>query len=361
MTRIFMNVETETDVPTVTRLVLPVLIAAVTVLVLTIFSIGLSIVQVNTAAIERERAFVESISAQIESGDPHRVVAALTQAKFANARQILRPEDAKNDTIVALVSADGLRTGLIAYTPYTLGSAIFSTTFTYKVSILGCAFIFLGFTIMQLRRRARVIECNRQTAHHLALTDPLSGLPNRRQFDNHLHKTLDQSRPYNTEASLFFIDLDGFKNINDRFGHAAGDTLIRLTSDRLSAALPEGGMVARLSGDEFAIIRQDIISDAQAESYGKLLVHLMEAPFKIDTLNIRISASVGVARTKLGDNLPAGDFCRNADKALYAAKAAGRNCARLYQFYFAHSPTSHDTQKWHFDTDDSGTDLSALM
>lgn len=206
-----------------------------------------------------------------------------------------------------------------------------------------------------------MIERNRQKTRHLALTDPLSGLPNRRQFDNHLREALDQSRQYNTETSLFFIDLDGFKNINDRFGHAAGDALICLTGDRLSAALPEGGMAARLSGDEFAIIRQDIISDAQAESYGKLLVHLMEAPFEIDTLNIRISASAGVARAKLGDDLPAGDFCRNADKALYAAKAAGRNCARLYQSDFAHSPTSRDTQKWHFDTDDSGTDLSALM
>lgn len=356
-----MNVETETDVPAVTRLVRPVLIAAVTALVLTIFSVGLSIVQVNTAAVERELAFVESISAQIESGDPHRMVAALTQAKFANARLIARPEDAENDIVISLVSADGLRTGLIAYTPYTLGSAIFSTTFTYKVSMLGGAFVFLGFTIVQLRRRARVIERNRQKTRHLALTDPLSGLPNRRQFDNHLREALDQSRQYNTETSLFFIDLDGFKNINDRFGHAAGDALICLTGDRLSAALPEGGMAARLSGDEFAIIRQDIISDAQAESYGKLLVHLMEAPFEIDTLNIRISASAGVARAKLGDDLPAGDFCRNADKALYAAKAAGRNCARLYQSDFAHSPTSRDTQKWHFDTDDSGTDLSALM
>jgi diguanylate cyclase (GGDEF)-like protein/PAS domain S-box-containing protein len=161
-------------------------------------------------------------------------------------------------------------------------------------------------------------EANR-LAHHYVLT----GLPNRMQF----YKAFTATLKSNDDRPVFVLclDLDGFKPVNDTFGHAAGDAVLKMTSDRLHAAAGDH-MIARLGGDEFAIL---MIGDHDhAVALAKHCIAAFEAPFPVRGMAIKIGVSIGLATSTIG-GIDGDRLVQAADRALYRAKANGRNTWNL--------------------------------
>ncbi len=170
-------------------------------------------------------------------------------------------------------------------------------------------------------------EFRRRLAHE-ANHDGLTRLPNRKACLAQLHRGL--ARTGRTEATLavLFIDLDGFKDVNDRFGHPAGDEVLRATAQRLVTNVREGDHVGRLGGDEFVVIAEPVSDAAEAfELAERLLIKLCE-PVQVGSLTVRIGASIGVAVAD-DHGLTADELLRDADLAVYQAKADGRNRVQL--------------------------------
>ncbi len=159
----------------------------------------------------------------------------------------------------------------------------------------------------------------------LALFDALTELPNRAFFYDRLEATMNSA----TKAAswIMYLDLDGFKSVNDTFGHAAGDILLRSVAVRLASCLPAKGMLARLGGDEFAVVCSG--PKERIDSYARRMLNSLELPCSIGNQDIAVGVSIGIAQI-LPDVVNHDELMRRADVALYAAKAQGRGVARYY-------------------------------
>ncbi|WP_170315361.1 putative bifunctional diguanylate cyclase/phosphodiesterase [Streptomyces abyssomicinicus] len=178
--------------------------------------------------------------------------------------------------------------------------------------------------------RVRLQAQLQHSAEHDALTD----LPNRALFTRRVGQALSGRRQSDQGTAVLFIDLDGFKAVNDTIGHQAGDELLVQAARRLQEAVRQGDTAARLGGDEFAaLILGDGVSDRTAreghilELADRLRLRLSQ-PYEIDGNDVRVAASIGVAFAEPG--LGAGELLRNADLAMYRAKAAGKDRVELY-------------------------------
>ena len=163
---------------------------------------------------------------------------------------------------------------------------------------------------------------------HMARHDALTGLPNRVKFREHIEETLSRARRDGGVAVLY-LDLDGFKGVNDTLGHAAGDGLLRAVAARLCACTRETDLVARLGSDEFAIIQAGAAQPAEVALLADRLVQAVRAPFEVEGQRVEVGASIGVV---LADAAATADgLLRNADLALYRAKAEGRGTWRFFE------------------------------
>ncbi|WP_087149187.1 diguanylate cyclase domain-containing protein [Pararhizobium antarcticum] len=162
-------------------------------------------------------------------------------------------------------------------------------------------------------------------ATHLAHHDALTGLPNRMRFRQALEAALVAAMLSGEEVAVHYLDLDGFKPVNDTFGHATGDSVLKQVAERLTGVLGEGDLVARLGGDEFAILQH--ASAANAEAVAKRCIQALSQPFSIADDRIDISASIGIAVSPANGSDPDG-LMSAADTALYQAKAEGKNTWR---------------------------------
>jgi len=178
---------------------------------------------------------------------------------------------------------------------------------------------------------AKVRE-NEQRMTQLAHQDTLTNLPNRLSFLMRAEQTIALFRRRNSRLALMFIDLDGFKPVNDVYGHEAGDQLLQQVAGRLAEGFRKADMVARYGGDEFVVLLTDVRDpDATAVLADKIIAKLSE-PYRVNELEVVIGASIGVAF--LPDDAEDMDaLIAQADAAMYDAKRAGRNCCR-----FAHKP-----------------------
>lgn len=170
-----------------------------------------------------------------------------------------------------------------------------------------------------VRQRERA----RQRSVHLSLHDPLTGLANRTQLEDRLRHALVRRRDVSSTVGLLFIDLDGFKLVNDTLGHAAGDELLRATAERLVGAVRPSDTVARFAGDEFVIVMQDVDQDT-AEALGERVRASVRRPVAVQAGVGVVTASVGVALARPDEHDPDTLLLR-ADAAMYEVKRQGRD------------------------------------
>jgi len=185
--------------------------------------------------------------------------------------------------------------------------------------------------VIQLIRVAHDITATihqQQQIEHMAYHDSLTGLPNRELFKDRLEQALLHSTRNNTSGVIALIDLDKFKHINDTFGHDGGDKLLKIVAQRLLECVRSSDTVARMSGDEFLIIYHDINNDDHAHILAKQIIAALNRPVTLAETEITIAASVGLCFfPKEGANVD--KLLKCADKAMYAAKNAGRNTFRM--------------------------------
>ncbi len=155
-----------------------------------------------------------------------------------------------------------------------------------------------------------------------SLHDALTGLPNRTLLVQRLEHAVARARRSGLLVAVLFADLDQFKGVNDRYGHHAGDELLVAVAGRLTGLIRPGDTLARLSGDEFVILCEDLAEAAQVEPLAKRIEASFEAGFALSTGEVQVSASVGIAFSGRGDDLPH-QLLRDADTAMYQAKRAG--------------------------------------
>ncbi len=163
-----------------------------------------------------------------------------------------------------------------------------------------------------------------------ATHDPLTGLANRTQSMRLLAGSLGRSRRSGTTTGVLFIDLDGFKDVNDSHGHRSGDAVLRQVALRMGEEIREGDFVGRLGGDEFVVGIEDVTDEADAIALADRLIAAISKEIVVDeTLNVRVGASVGIALGRGGET-SVETLLNEADLAVYRAKAAGRGCALLF-------------------------------
>lgn len=169
-----------------------------------------------------------------------------------------------------------------------------------------------------------------QALEMLAHYDPLTKLPNRALFADRFNQAIAHSKRSEMLLAVCYLDLDGFKQVNDTFGHEVGDDLLIEVARRIKLNLREGDTVCRLGGDEFALLFENILSVQQCEDTLRRIHYALADCFVLNDRQIHIAASSGVTLYPL-DPEQAETLLRHADQAMYRAKLAGRNCYRFYQ------------------------------
>ena len=175
--------------------------------------------------------------------------------------------------------------------------------------------------VVERQRLAARLEHSRRELERLARVDALTGLANRREFDERLGLALKRLQRPHAPLAVLLLDIDHFKSINDTHGHAVGDVVLRAFAERLRGSVRETDLVARPGGDEFAILIEDA-SPGSAEAVAGKVIDAARAPVPIDGGEIPISTSIGIAYAH--GPVDAGALLKQADAALYAAKGAGR-------------------------------------
>jgi diguanylate cyclase (GGDEF)-like protein/PAS domain S-box-containing protein len=180
----------------------------------------------------------------------------------------------------------------------------------------------LRFAAIQLQHDARRLEF---LAHH----DTLTGLPNRAMFADRAREVVAHARRHSKSAAFLFLDLDNFKQVNDHLGHDVGDGLLKVIASRLRASVRGDDFVARIGGDEFCVLLQDIADPREAAAVAQKLIHELGKAYKVGSHEVTSGASIGIACVPQ-DGEDVATLLRLADAAMYRAKDLGRNG---YQFF----------------------------
>jgi diguanylate cyclase (GGDEF)-like protein len=235
----------------------------------------------------------------------------------------------EGEYVFDLVNEQGQAVSRFAWTPNMPGHDIFVSVVPYIALAFGGFSLLAIFMFRYMRKTAATIAAGEVRMRHLALHDSLSGLPNRIFFGDRLSSLMETIRASGRSAALFYIDLDYFKDVNDTFGHPAGDELINHVAARLLRIIRSDDLVARLGGDEFAVVTLIETDRERLEGIGERIIKVLSEPYDINGQRIFIGASIGIAM--LDETVAsAADVMRHADMALYRAKNEGRSRACVY-------------------------------
>jgi diguanylate cyclase (GGDEF)-like protein len=192
----------------------------------------------------------------------------------------------------------------------------------------------LAEVLMRVHNMLEVRLLHEATRNHgkmleaLALTDPLTGLANRRLLAERLSMAIVHARRNTSTMAVVYLDLDGFKQINNTLGHGAGDVLLKMVAARLTTTVREEDTVARLGGDEFVIMLWHISSPDDALTVVLKVIQAVTQPYVLDDQTVRVTTSAGVGIYPLhGED--ADTLMKSADQAMYEAKRAGKNAYRI--------------------------------
>jgi diguanylate cyclase (GGDEF)-like protein len=257
------------------------------------------------------------------------LVGIASQLRLTNLRKIENEPAPPGDLTYELDGPQGHSIARFAWTPRQPGAEIVSSVIPFIAVALAGFTLLAAFVLRYMRRTAVAIAAGESRLRHLAMHDPLCGLPNRIFFGERLEAVIEEVRAGSTAAAVFYIDLDHFKDVNDTLGHPVGDELIRNVTLRLSHALRGDDLVARLGGDEFAVISSVGNDNAKMAAVAQRIIAALCAPYAINRQNIVIGASIGIAIIDRNCGTAA-DIMRYADMALYRAKNEGRNRACIY-------------------------------
>jgi diguanylate cyclase (GGDEF)-like protein len=232
-------------------------------------------------------------------------------------------------TSIPIRSRNRATVGYVNWRPFRPGEAVAKRMI--PVLLLALALIGIGLSLLLHRNlRSRLaLEASRAQAQHLAFHDPLTSLPNRALFDDRLNQALAATRRQGS-AAVALMDLDRFKHVNDTLGHLAGDALIREFGKRLGALVREMDTIARIGGDEFALLLPGSPSKADVERLCERILTAVREPFNVLGSEARVGVSVGVVFVP-EDGSERTDVLRKADIALYRAKEEGRDRFVLFE------------------------------
>ena len=188
----------------------------------------------------------------------------------------------------------------------------------------------VGIALQRLQLE-RDLEAERRRYERLASHDPLTGLPNRRLFQDRLEQALTQAHRRRSRVALLYVDLDGFKDVNDALGHDVGDELLAAVAKRLVAVVRAEDTVARLGGDEFAVVLLDVGERSDASLVAQKLLEAIDAPFELRGRTLLAGASIGIAIYPQDARLTDG-LMKAADVAMYRVKQQGKGA---YAFFDA--------------------------
>ena len=199
---------------------------------------------------------------------------------------------------------------------------------------------FLGYR--GVGRDITEIALARERISSLAYSDPLTGLANRTSLVPSLEQAVQRARRKNGKLAVVFLDLDGFKQINDAYGHDAGDSLLVEVAARLRAHLRSSDLIARLGGDEFLVVLEEVVEPAPVETVARKLLAEVVQPYSLGGREARVTASIGISVFP-DDSADAGALMKHADTAMYAAKQGGKNTFRFY----TSGPAANEPQAGH--------------
>ena len=247
-------------------------------------------------------------------------IGAVTAAAAFSQTKTIQVEGAWTVTVSGAAPADGLSASLQGLLVFVAGALV-------------SALLFVLIMVLARSRERALAMVREKTAQlrHQALHDALTGLPNRVLALDRAQQMLARARRQQIPVAALFVDIDGFKHVNDTFGHAAGDELLQIVAERLLTVVREGDTAARLGGDEFVVLLEGSTLDAGPELVAERLLQVLREPYHTShTLGrqLTITASVGIA---MGVRTSADELLRDADLALYSAKAGGRNRYALFQ------------------------------
>lgn len=208
-----------------------------------------------------------------------------------------------------------------------------------NLTFLALTYFFSRYMGFFVRSQAHI-----ETMERLAYTDFLTGLPNRLALEETLRSSAEGTEQTRSERAfaLLFIDIDGFKLVNDTMGHGAGDTLLMQIAERLRRATRQTDMLARISGDEFVVLLRGLKTGAEGTSVAEKIKRTLDEPFFIDAQVFNVGASIGVSIYPDDDADPA-ELLRHADSAMYHVKRAGKNGVKRYHKAVDAASEAHKT------------------
>jgi len=232
------------------------------------------------------------------------------------------------------LQADGSWIVQVSGTAAASGPSALAQALVVLLAGLLATLLLAALVLVLARSRERAMAMVREKTgqlRHQAMHDALTGLPNRLLAIDRVEQMLARARRQQLPVAALYVDIDGFKTVNDTFGHAAGDELLRIVGQRLESVVRGGDTAARLAGDEFVVLVEGSTLDAGPELVAERLLEVLRQPYEMSDAGGRelsVTASIGIA---LGLRASADELLRDADIALYEAKAAGRNRYVLFQ------------------------------
>ncbi len=239
----------------------------------------------------------------------------------------LQPPEGRRSGTLALATDDGRPLLKFSWTPKRPGTEMVKRVLPLIVGALVIATLLMGYLIYRLSASTAALARREEEARFLADHDALTGLPNRRMLEKIFNSRMREGKRAGLRMMIACVDLDRFKDINDTMGHQIGDGLIRAVGERLSARLGPGDTLARIGGDEYAILRS-VPWTSDADDLPVIIAACFDAPFEVNGQQIETNASVGIAFAGHDDSFD--QSLKRADIALYDAKANGRGRASRF-------------------------------